>query len=110
MLPTNTTNMWQFLKTNVAESFEETQETAFLRWYPTQEAWEWRRTASYWIAVAFSEGSMSFLLTSFFGCVEPSFWGGLLHAVTTCTAGYGELPTRDASFPVNLGWKARAFP
>ena len=84
MLPTNTTNMWQFLKTNVAESFEETQETAFLRWYPTQEAWEWRRTASYWIAVAFSEGSMSFLLTSFFGCVEPSFWGGLLHAVTTC--------------------------
>uniref|UniRef100_A0A7S4UN53 Uncharacterized protein n=1 Tax=Alexandrium monilatum TaxID=311494 RepID=A0A7S4UN53_9DINO len=48
---------------------------------PTEEEWNWRKTISYWIAVANLEGSFIFLFTSFSGCY-PGFWGKLIDEVT----------------------------
>ncbi|CAJ1410696.1 unnamed protein product [Effrenium voratum] len=42
--------------------------------YPSFDTWHWRRTASYWIAISFAEGSLLFTLGSWFGYAGDCGW------------------------------------
>eukprot|EP00930_Biecheleria_cincta_P045447 TRINITY_DN31316_c0_g1_i1.p1 TRINITY_DN31316_c0_g1~~TRINITY_DN31316_c0_g1_i1.p1 ORF type:complete len:507 (+),score=59.61 TRINITY_DN31316_c0_g1_i1:99-1619(+) len=52
-------------------------------WYPNIEEWQFRRTISYWIAVAFFEGSIFFTISSFL-YNYPGRLGDSYGAVTLC--------------------------
>lgn len=53
----------------------ERQHRSFLQsFYPSFDTWHWRRTASYWIAISFLEGSLLFLFGSAFGFAADSGW------------------------------------
>ncbi|CAK9012181.1 Uncharacterized protein SCF082_LOCUS11408, partial [Durusdinium trenchii] len=53
----------------------ERQQRSFLNtFYPSFDTWHWRRTASYWIAISFLEGSLLFLFGSCFGFAADSGW------------------------------------
>ncbi|CAE7214638.1 unnamed protein product [Symbiodinium necroappetens] len=58
-----------------ALSTEERRTRTFIQsFFPSFEAWHWRRTASYWIAIFFTEGSLLFVLGSCFGYAGDSGW------------------------------------
>jgi len=104
---------------NAHETHMRNQKKTFEYWYPTVSSWTLRRSASYWVAVFFTEGCILFIWVPVITLLPHDESSDLLYSVTSlptwfggtmfligCYLGYFELINMDTdvSEHVNYIW------